>query len=773
MIVTRSWLQEWIDLRDISTEQIVEKLNAIGLEVARAEKIEIPKNVVVGRVVSCQKHPDADKLSVCEVDVGGERLQIVCGAKNAKDAEYVAVAKVGAVLPGDFRIKPAKLRGVESFGMLCSAKELGLPELEDGIMLLDNSIGELELGRELASYERLADEVIEVELTPNRGDCLSVLGIARELATAFGKRVRTIEAPESNALKIGIGRLLNFHVASDIDASVQYRAFGAKGFANPLLVRLRLALLEERFKNEAEAFGYYVTHATGVITRLFGYRFFEEADATITLKQDEAGFDAVWGSQKGAIIGVRQFDLSKPAPDEERFIIQASYIDPVTISKKLHEKPQESDWEYYRASRGSEPRLAIAQNYIGQLLHRYYPGASCYAGTHEAIKEIERPAIKVDFEQVDAIIGERIDRGTIVEILKSLGFEILNLAEESVVVRPPIFRHDIENLQDVTEEIVRIYGIDRIAAKPLCFVEQNRLTDAYRRYKATKELRDRAVARGYFESVSFLFSHQKVLEEYGFEPMRKELELLNPITAELDALRPSLVPNLLAQAVQNVKNGKKRIKLFEVGSIYDKERNEQGRIAFLFAGQRAPQNILTHGKPDPVDFGAMVEDMASIFGDLELQNTAPAHTLMHPYQSAKILRDGEPIGVLYKLSIPIQQALDLPATYLAEFDAEAALRPYPKATPFSPYQLSFKDLSLLVDRDMEYSRLKEALADLPKEVQRFYVVDLYEDASLGDKKSVTIRFAIQSDEKTLTEAEIAQILDEILQKAAAVGATLR
>jgi phenylalanyl-tRNA synthetase beta chain len=773
MIVTRSWLQEWIDLRDISTEQIADKLNAIGLEVARVEKIEIPKNVVVGRVVACQKHPDADKLSVCEVDIGGERLQIVCGAKNAKDAQYVAVAKVGAVLPGDFRIKPAKLRGVESFGMLCSAKELGLPELEEGIMELDSSIGELELGRELASYECLADEVIEVELTPNRGDCLSVAGVARELSAALRRRLKAIEVPSVSQQRVGIGRLVHFCVTPDVESSVEYRAFEAKRFSNPLLVRLRLALLEERFKNEAEAFGYYVTHATGVITRLFGHRFFEEADATITIKKDEEGFDAVYGRQKGAIIGVRQLEISKPAGNEERFLVQTSYTDPKVITKKVHQTSLKSDWEYYRSSRGSDPRHNIAYEYMASLLHTYYPHAVFFAGAHEAIKERERPSIKVEFEQIDAILGVRIERSVMVEILKSLEFEIPALGEASMVVIPPVFRHDIENIHDVAEEIVRIYGIDRIDSRPLCFVEQNRLTDAYHRYKVLRMLRERAVGRGYFESVSFLFGHQKALDEYGFEPIRKGLELLNPITAELDTLRPSLVPNLLAQAAQNVKNGKRHIKLFEAGSFYDESRNEKSGIAFVFCGQRAPQNILTRGKPEPVDFGAMVEDMASIFGDVELKNSTPSTSLAHPYQCAEVYKEGKKIGMIYKLSLLIQQKLDLPPTYIGEFWDRAVADTYPQARPFSSYQLSFKDLSLLVKKDMRYEELKEALADLPKEVQRFFVVDLYEDESLGDKKSITIRFAIQSDEQTLTESQIGDILETILQKAAKTGATLR
>ena len=174
MIITRSWLQEFIDLSSVSNEKLYETFNSIGLEVDSLNEIKIAEKVVIGKILSVEKHPDADKLNVCQIDVGSGTRQIVCGAANVVDAEYVAVATIGAVLPGDFKIKHAKLRGVESEGMVCASSELGLPDMGKGIMILDESIGELEVGREFGSYEKVADTIIELELTANRGDCLSV-----------------------------------------------------------------------------------------------------------------------------------------------------------------------------------------------------------------------------------------------------------------------------------------------------------------------------------------------------------------------------------------------------------------------------------------------------------------------------------------------------------------------------------------------------------------------------------------------------------------------
>ena len=185
MIVTRNWLQEWIDISQINSEKLAKILNEIGLEVDSYSEIRLPQKVVIGYVKSKRAHENSDKLNICEVDVGSEILQIVCGAKNVETGQYVAVSLIGATLPNGIKIKPAKLRGVDSFGMICSATELGLPKLNDGIMVLDNSLGDIVIGRELCKYPLLNDDIIEIGLTPNRGDCLSIYGVARDLSAAL------------------------------------------------------------------------------------------------------------------------------------------------------------------------------------------------------------------------------------------------------------------------------------------------------------------------------------------------------------------------------------------------------------------------------------------------------------------------------------------------------------------------------------------------------------------------------------------------------------
>ncbi|BCD61900.1 phenylalanyl-tRNA synthetase beta chain [Nitratiruptor sp. YY08-26] len=764
MIVTKRWLNEWIDIEDISVEELVKTLNRIGLEVAEVKNINIPANVVVGKVLSCQKHPNADKLNLCQVDVGDEELQIVCGAKNVVDAEYVAVAKVGAILPGDFAIKPAKLRGVESFGMICSSSELGLPKMEDGIMVLDESIGELKLGKELQSYPFFQDTIIDIELTANRGDCLSVLGIARELAAALKRSVKEPSLEEVQNLQMGIGRLLNFEPAKEIQSNLLYKAFEKESFHNPFIVRFRVALCGESFTNAAEEFGYFVTHATGVITRLYGYSIFKDEEPKIVVKEDEKGYECVYGIQKASIIGVYQFDKSKPTEDEKTIVLEMSYIDPETIAKKMYETPIKNDWSYYRSSRGSDPQLEIGATYAKMVLQKYYKDLRFYTGSHEIHKELERPGIKIEFPALTALIGDEIERTEIVEILKALGFTIVNFSEDLMVVKAPVYRHDIFNLQDVAEEIVRIYGIDNIHAKPLKVEEKNRINAAYQRYQEGKQLRTLLVGAGYFETISYLFTDSKLLEKLGLPRVKEELDIINPITSELNTLRTSLVPNLLMQVANNFKNGSKRVKLFEIGSIFDKERNEKPALALIFSGAKEPDTLQNSGKPLSVDFGTFADDLGHIFGDVELHQCEATTSLIHPYQCAAIIKNDQEIGIAYKLHLSIQEEMELPPTYIAEIDMQKLSLTYPKAKEFSIYQMAFRDMSILIDKNLTFAQIKEVLQEsLPHEIKRFYPIATYQDEKLGDKLSLTLRFVVQSNEKTLSEEEIAAIMENILQ----------
>ena len=246
MIVTKSWLNEFISIEDKSTEELCKTLNSIGLEVDRVVEYTIPNKIVFGHVIECEKHPDADKLNVCKVDIGTSIRQIVCGAANVRKGLHVAVATVGAEMPGGLKIKPVKLRGVESEGMICSASELGLADIGGGIIEFDSSIGEFKLGQELSENPYLQDTLIEIELTANRGDCLSIYGVARDLCAAYSRPLKKIDDAQDIDRRMGIGRILQFSHTDGLNVNLRYKAVDFKEMKLPFIVSLRLSQIEEK-----------------------------------------------------------------------------------------------------------------------------------------------------------------------------------------------------------------------------------------------------------------------------------------------------------------------------------------------------------------------------------------------------------------------------------------------------------------------------------------------------------------------------------------------
>ena len=765
MIVTKSWLQEWINLDGVSTEELAKTFNAIGLEVDRIEAYRVPKKIVFGHVLECEKHPDADKLNVCKVDIGTSVRQIVCGAANVRAGLDVVVATVGATMPNGMAIKPVKLRGVESEGMICSAGEIGLPDLGKGILELDGSIGAYELGAEVATNAVLNDDLIEIELTANRGDCLSIRGVARDLSAALDRPLKEYTLKENDE-KRGIGRIFALSHEKLLDVSLNYKALELESLELPLLVTLRLAQIEEKLDNAIEALLLYTTHATGVILRAYDYDFFPQDDqgvAKATLKEDENGYACIYGKEKASTVGITQYDLSRATTESKTILVEASYIPPDLISKKMAEKNQESCAMFYKTSRGSEPELCLGIE-KGIELFEMYAQAKTFGGSITLSNPYKDKIVMVTKQEIDTIIGAEIDKGKISKILKNLGFDISKSSTEKFVISVPQFRHDIVNKQDIIEEIVRMVGIDNIPAKPFVLQEDNRLDDDYFTYKKRSIYRHKAAANGFFESVHFVFDEKKVLKSYGFETTKDELELVNPIVQTLDTLRPTLLTGLLKAASNNIKNGYASVRLFEVGSVFTPAREESINMAFLFGGESQNESLGNTGKPSMIDFASFVQKISNVIGDIELRKHETTHSLSHIYQSASVLIDGTVVGELFRVHPEVEKSYDLPVTYVCELDFAALPYELKTAQKTSKYQASFRDLSLLVPQNMSYATIKSVIeADAPQELVRFYPVDRYVDETLGDKVSLSLRFVLQSDEKTLEEEDITSAMERLLQ----------
>ena len=761
MRLSKNWLNEWIDLSAKSAEDICAALNEIGLEVDSCERIRVPSKVVVAKVLECREHENSDHLHVCKVDAG-EILQIVCGAPNVAEGQMVACALEGAKI-GELSIKKAKLRGVESCGMLCSAKELGLGELGNGIMILDESIGELEIGKELSSYPAFDDYLIEIELTPNRGDCLSVRGVARDLSAKFDLPIKDISPlKKSEDELLGIGRLISLHSEEEKNCALYYKVVNlGENFSLNLKKRLRLALIESKHKSAIGGALEYSTHSTGALFRAYDARKInpnENEKISLKIKNGEYKQSQIYAEDK--LLGVAGICANKEFLADENTkiaIIEASYTAPEIIANATGEdKNMPKDEMVYRSSRGSEPAISSSMNL---LFGSCFENCEWYGGSQQISMSVERANILVNCSAISKMIGMDIEKKEIHKILSRLNFEIASgTNDEQFYAKAPAYRHDIQNIADVCEEIVRIYGIDNIPAKPLNFCEANRNSEASLKHALARNLRQRAVDAGYFECVHYIFDDPSELEAMGFKPC--QAQMLNPITNELKELRPTLLNALLNSALNNAKRGAKQIKLFEYGEVFDTSGKQSSKLGFVSCGLSSLPSLKNGAKGTELSLFELANDIQKILGKISLKASENLEFLS-PYEQAKIIQNGKVIGFLGRVKPSLKK--DLPRCYAAQIDFDALKCEHILAEPYSSFPATSRDLSVLVSSELKYEQIKECIEALKVEnLQSFYPTDLYSDKSLGDKKSLTISFSFQSNEKTLTDDEINALMQRIL-----------
>ncbi|MDD3344051.1 MAG: phenylalanine--tRNA ligase subunit beta [Sulfurospirillaceae bacterium] len=766
MIVTKQWLNEWIDINAIDTDKISIALNAIGLEVDGIHKIRIPQKVVVGHVLSCEKHPNADKLNVCQVNVGESVQQIVCGAKNVAAGQMVAVALIGAELPGGLKIKKAKLRDVESCGMLCSSTELGLPKINDGIMILDDSIGTLSIGKELCEYPLMNDDIIDIGLTPNRGDCQSVYGIARDLSVAFDLEVKVLHQKEEEENQPGVGRVLNLTGSEALDGSYMYKVFDNKEIKTPLLIDLRLGFAEISINCPLGKIVEYSTYVTGVLLRAYDHGCFSAGGdkAKIIINKDENDLDAIFAEgKKVGICGVSQEETCRANTLNTRIIVEANYTHPDIIAVKSANKKLACDKHLYRSSRGSEPHLSFGLNYFFKMLSKY-SSVMIYADSQQIMHDYEEKAINVHQSDLTAMIGEEIAKNQVIKILKKLGFGVNFAFEQDVMnIKIPQFRHDVLNMQDICEEIVRIVGIDNITAKPYVFAEKRKTNKAYQDFKKRQMYRHKAVAIGFFETLHFVFDDKQISQKFALPTLSENLELANPITNDFNTLRSSMIPNMLRAVSQNIKFGRKKVALFEVGSVFDAKRNERKKIGFIFSGENALPEVSNHGKPIEIDFFAFAQKIQSVIGQFTLLPLTSTNGLTSPYEAALVLIDGVEAGYIARVNIQIEKEFDLARTYICELDFATLLFEQKVAKEYSKFPSTSRDISLMVPQTMQYATLEKFIQTIaPKELVKFSAIDLFAHENFGENISLTLKLQFQSNEKTLEEEDVNNALISIL-----------
>ncbi|GAA7908180.1 phenylalanine--tRNA ligase subunit beta [Helicobacter pylori] len=733
--------------------KLCEDLSRLGLEVESCIPCVAPKNVVVGKVLEKAPHKNAEKLSVCQVDVGKEVLQIVCGAKNVASNQFVPVALNGALI-GSTTIAKTELRGVESCGMICSSSELGFPKINDGILELDESVGELVLGKELNEYAPFNTHVLEISLTPNRGDCLSVLGIAREISAFYHTPLKPIKAlnftPKSDSITLSVGENIESHLA--------YYLIYNHSLKTPLNIKLSLAHNNALSENDLNNFIEFSTHFSGVVMNAYSLN---KTPIDLSVKNDENNLESVYiNHQKRSTIAIKhqvQKDLS------EHLLLEASYIDPISLSLKLHalkdKTLQKDNALIYRSARGSNPNLSDGLNFLSTHLK------ATILESKQTEHSLKDRALKFQLEDITEILGLVIEAEKIQGILKNLGFKVSvkepNSKPQILEVIVPNFRHDIKTIQDIAEEILRFVGIDNLISKPLDSVSSKNSNPHYDTHRFFENLKHKALACGFKEVIHYVFYSKEKQQKLGFEVLEDPLELQNPITTELNTLRTSLVCGLLDASLRNKNLGFKSIALYEKGSVYNSKREEIQKLGFLASGLQKKESY-PDAKGKAWDFYSFAECVSKVIGDFSLEKLTAQTPINHPYQSAKIIQNNEIIGVIAKIHPKVIQELDLFESYYAEIDASKLKRPAMLLKPFSIYPSSVRDLTLIIDENTAFSKIKKALKDaqIPN-LSEILPLDIFKESD--NTIALSVRCVIHSLEKTLNDEEVNSAVQKALE----------
>ncbi|BCO30395.1 phenylalanine--tRNA ligase beta subunit [Thiohalobacter sp. COW1] len=791
MKVSEQWLREWVD-PPVGSKELAEQLTMAGLEVDSIEPAAGEfASVVVGEVLEVAPHPDADKLRVCRVEAGqGEALQIVCGAPNVHQGMRAPVALVGGRLPGGLKIKKAKLRGVESFGMLCSARELGLSEEHAGLMALP---ADAPLGTDIRDYLKLDDRIIEVDLTPNRGDCLGMAGIAREVAL-----LNDCELTPPAIAPITAQVEDSFPVAVDAPAACpRYLGRVIRGIdpaaVTPLWLQERLRRGGIRPLGPVIDVTNYVLLELGQpmhgfdLARLQGgirVRFAEAGEKLTLLDGREVALAAdtlviADARQPLALAGVMGGEGSGVSDSTRDVFLECAFFDPLHIAGRARAYGLQTD-SSYRFERGVDPELQLrALDRATQLLvdicgGRPGPVIEVCSDAHLP----RRPAIRLRSERIRRLLGFELKAAEVAGILEGLGCAV-DAEREDWSVIPPSHRFDLAIEADLIEELGRVHGYNRLPSR----VPAGRLQMTPQREEQVplNRLRLSLIERGYREAITYSFVDADL--QRRLEPGRQPIPLANPISADLAVMRSSLWPGLLGALGHNLRRQQERVRLFESGLNFISEDNEikqESYIAGVACGRPLPEQWgVADGNLDFFDAKADLEALLRLGGRFEAFTfEAAQHPALHPGRSARVLCDGRSVGWIGTLHPRHAEELELPAdTQLFELEI-APVTTGRKAAfePISRYPAIRRDLALLVDEAVPAAavaeRIRLAAGETLKELRLF---DVYQGKGIETgRKSIALGLILQDSSRTLTDQDVQAVVDEVttaLQRD--LGASLR
>ncbi|WP_119690802.1 phenylalanine--tRNA ligase subunit beta [Acinetobacter soli] len=780
MKISESWLRTWVNPA-IDSETLTDQLTMLGLEVDELAPIAKPfTGVVVGEVLSVEQHPDADRLRVTTVNIGnGEPLQIVCGAPNVRVGMKAPVATIGAVLPGDFKIKKGKLRGIESQGMLCGASEIDLEDKIDGLLELPQ---DAPVGTNIRDYLKLDDHVIDISITPNRGDCFSIRGIAREIGVI---NQLTVTPPAIAAVESSILEQKQVHLATD----------GAPRYLGRAIKNVNVQAQTPDWMAHALSCSGIRTHS--ILVDITNYVLMElgqpmhafdlakidgdihvrqaaDQEKLVLLNEQEVELNpdimVIADNSKALAIAGIMGGLDSSVTDETRDIfLESAFFAPLAIAGRARRFGLHTD-SSQRYERGVDFELPmLGMHRASELIQQYAGGEFGPISVAEKAELLpKRDPITLHQSQVDALLGYRVETDFITDALQRLGCEVTVVATGEWHVVPPSHRFDLAIYQDLIEEVARIHGYDNIQiALPKIDVQLAQYQD----HLELAALRQTVATLGYQEAISFSFADLKL--EKQLNPNVNPLALANPISSDLAVMRSTLLSSLIPCVQHNLNRQQSRVRFFELGLRFDYQHatsihdlQQIPTLALIAVGSRTPE--LWHGKVQPMDFFDLKNEVEQILaaGRLNVSYVRSERVWLHPGQSAEILVDGQSIGYLGRLHPSLENELDLGTTWVAEIDQKAILQSYvSNFTELSRFPSVRRDIALLISDKINVSDIQQLIKQTGGDLlDSTWLFDVYTGQGVEQgKRSLAFALLWQHPSRTLEDAEIKSGMDNIIQ----------
>ncbi|MGZ8187031.1 MAG: phenylalanine--tRNA ligase subunit beta [Methylobacter sp.] len=779
MQISEAWLREYVNPA-ISTAELVEQLTMAGLEVDSViPAAALFSGVVVGEVISLHQHPDADRLRVCQVAVGeAEPLQIVCGASNVRVGLKIPAALSGAVLPGDFKIKKSKLRGEESFGMLCSAKELGLAAEADGLMELPL---DAPVGLDIRDYLSLNDSIIEVDLTPNRADCLSVEGIAREVAVLnqmnwSATQIGKIEVSSQDTVAVSVeatkacprylGRLIqgvNPKAETPLWMQERLRRSGLRSLS-PIVDVTNYVLVE--MGQPLHAFD--AAKLTGGITVRLAKP--DEEVALLNgqiIKLDNDALVIADDRQALALAGIMGGKYSAVSETTQNIFLECAFFAPQSLAGKARRFGLHTD-SSHRFERGVDPTLQ--ERAIERATQLIIDIAGGHVGPITEVKSEatipQRPGVCLRRQQVEKMLGIALADVNITDIFQRLGMDVKAQAD-GWLITPPGFRFDIAIEADLIEEIARIYGYNNLPNSSLFM--RSELSQSTEALLDIDRVKDLLGDRGYREAITYSFVDADIQKTVA--PHEEFISLKNPISSELSVMRTTLWCGLLKAALNNINRQHNRVRLFETGLRFVKrgeKLHQQKMLSGLVLGSAYTEQW--GQKTRKVDFFDIKADVQAMFAltGCEVQFSSAKQSALHPGQTAEILSyEGETIGWLGMLHPVLEKQLGFDTeVFLFELDQNLLLnKRIPRFKPLSKYPSLRRDLALIVKEEVSSGDIIRCIQGCAEQaLQEVVIFDVYRGKGIDEgSKSIALSLILQDDSQTLTDFEIDAILNRMLE----------